>query len=164
MKKSTILSLATAIAVVGTSAFTFATWDQLEATNTGTLSLASPVKLSSGNPVTYTTADNTLSTDAPTYSSDVTFEVNDVTTKTITSLEITSVKVYENADSEKTDLADNFTISIDGTTDNTGVTQSEGKVIDSSVETENKYTIKLTPKNDTYAGKELSVDVMAKIQ
>ena len=164
MKKSTILSLATAIAVVGTSAFTFAVWDQLDATNTGTLSLASPVKLSSANPVTYTTADNTLSTDAPTYSSDVTFEVNDVTTKAITSLEITNVKVYEKDDTEKIDLANDFTISIKGATGNEGVTQTGLTATDSSVEKENKYTIELTPKDDNHAGKDLSVDVMAKIQ
>ena len=44
MKKSTILSLATAIAVVGTSAFTFAVWDETTASETATLTVGSPVK------------------------------------------------------------------------------------------------------------------------
>lgn len=46
MKKSTILSLATAIAVVGTSAFTFAAWDQLDATQSATLTYTDPVIVS----------------------------------------------------------------------------------------------------------------------
>lgn len=43
MKKSTLLSLATAGAIVATSAFTFASWDQLDDSKTVNLSYADPV-------------------------------------------------------------------------------------------------------------------------
>lgn len=46
MKKSTLLSLATAGAIVATSAFTFATWDKTTAEQTLTVSYANPVTVS----------------------------------------------------------------------------------------------------------------------
>lgn len=46
MKKSTILTFATAAAIVATSAGTFATWDTLSASQTVTLTYADPVVVS----------------------------------------------------------------------------------------------------------------------
>ena len=45
MKKSTILTFATAAAIVATSAGTFATWDTLEASQSVTLTYANPVQV-----------------------------------------------------------------------------------------------------------------------
>lgn len=53
MKKSTLLSLLTAGAVIATSAGTFAAWDTTVATSTGTLSFDSPVTIATTSTPTY---------------------------------------------------------------------------------------------------------------
>lgn len=69
MKKSTILSLATAGAIVATSAFTFAAWDQLDSTATvGKLKINEPVSVTvtpDTSSELATTSDH--GTDAPVY-------------------------------------------------------------------------------------------------
>ncbi|WP_317317876.1 hypothetical protein [Longibaculum muris] len=87
MKKSTILSLATAIAVVGTSAFTFAAWDQLDATQNATLTYRKPVKLT--ETITQPTEGQyELGTEAPATTVEVSFEIENTDSKA-TKLELT---------------------------------------------------------------------------
>lgn len=77
MKKSTLLSLATAGAIVTTSAFTFAAWDQMDATKTATLTIRNPVTVTAAaGDVTLTS--NTEYDSLPAYSADTTFALENV--------------------------------------------------------------------------------------
>lgn len=79
MKKSTILSLATAGAIVATSAFTFAAWDKLDDTKTvATVELRNPVTVTvtedTSKELTSTTALDTI----PVYTGTATVNVSEV--------------------------------------------------------------------------------------
>ena len=89
MKKSTILSLATAIAVVGTSAFTFAVWDETTASKTATLSVGSPVKITADTFENFKEDSSRTLGNNPVYTSDVTFNISGNDTGKATSLTLT---------------------------------------------------------------------------
>lgn len=77
MKKSTILSLATAGAIVATSAFTFAAWDKLDDTQTvATVELRNPVTVTedTSKELTTTTPLDTI----PVYTGTATVNVSEV--------------------------------------------------------------------------------------
>lgn len=73
MKKSTLLSLATAGAIVATSVGTFAAWDQMDATANGTVTLRNPVTVTTSTMGAATEEANYGST--PIYTSKATFKV-----------------------------------------------------------------------------------------
>ena len=76
MKKSTLLSLLTAGAVIATSAGTFAAWDQTTATVTGELTIDKPVTVTVS--ALSLERDGGLSQNAPTYKGEVTVEAKDL--------------------------------------------------------------------------------------
>lgn len=141
MKKSTILSLATAIAVVGTSAFTFAAWDELETTENTTLTYREPVKLTE----TITApakVEYDLGAAVPATTVDVTFNIVNPDSKA-TKLEL--IPTLKN--SSDTDLNDKVKIEIK---DKDGNALSNN--IDTTVtgsETKN-YEVVITPTDASY--------------
>lgn len=162
MKKSTVLTFATAGAIVATSLGTFAAWDNTDATNTGTLKLGSPVNISSVE-ATYNNDERTLGQD-PSYSADVTFKVDD-TDHLVKELDVTEIAVYASDDATKqTPVTDKFTITVAGAAGNSDVTTDGAKLKDTSVEESNIYTVTLTPTDKELAGKEYVVDVKASIK
>ena len=94
MKKSTLLSLLTAGAVIATSAGTFAAWDTTEATSSGELSFDSPV----------TIATTSTPTDAVVSGVDVTFKKG-------------STDLTTGVDKNVTDAANSYTVTITPTSD-----------------------------------------------
>ncbi|WP_050636887.1 hypothetical protein [Candidatus Stoquefichus sp. SB1] len=141
MKKSTILSLATAGAIVATSAFTFAAWDQTEATGTASLTFRKPVTITEEitNPIK---ADYTLNAEA-TIDVPVTFAINN-DDSLATSLEIVpTLKTSSGNDiSGKVD----FVIK-----DSESQLVTDGKVSNPSTSSKEKYTITVTNKADSGA-------------
>lgn len=116
MKKSTILSLATAIAVVGTSTFTFAVWDQLDATAKGTVTFSNPVTITTTSTAfTLTESDRTLNTMPKVESSAdaIEFTVDDKDSKT-SGLKLSAV--VKNA--SNVDVTDQSDITFNDGTDN----------------------------------------------
>lgn len=94
MKKSTLLSLLTAGAVIATSAGTFAAWDQTTVTSTGDLKIDKPVTVTATN--LKLNRENGLSENAPTYKGTVTVSAKDLPSSvTSANYEITYVaKAY----------------------------------------------------------------------
>lgn len=163
MKKSTVLTFATAGAIVATSLGTFAAWDNTNATSTGTLKVGTPVTITAGAGITYNEAERSVGQD-PVYTADVAFTVEKAG-KTVSELDVDKIAVYESNDKEKaTPVTDNFTITIAGAAGDTGAVSNGATIKDTSVEDVNTYTVTLTPKNTTVQGKEFVVDVVASIK
>lgn len=161
MKKSTLLSLATAGAIVATSAFTFAAWDTTTAESTGTVTFSNPVTVTTST-VSFTLTEETRVLNAmpigATSDDAIQFEVSDNDQKT-SGLKLDAVvKNQSNVDvTNQLDITFN-----DGTTD---IKNGE---IDVTTGTEStKYKVTVTPKSDATVsdlGGELSVAVTATLQ
>lgn len=151
MKKSTILSLATAIAVVGTSAFTFATWDQLDASTTASLTIAAPVTMELEN-LTLTDSTRELGDTVPIYSGSATLTVDNIPESQKENYEIDyETKVYDgSADNEGTILNNVTTTAVESTP----ATELNGV---------HTVDVTVTPPDSTVAGKSLTVKVTAKL-
>ena len=76
MKKKTLLSLLTGIAIVASTAGTYAVWDTLSAKSTGNVTFRNPVTVKAADTYTLTQSTSTLDT-APSASGTVTFNVSD---------------------------------------------------------------------------------------
>ena len=155
MKKSTILSLATAIAVVGTSAFTFAVWDETTASKTATLS-GSPVKITADTFENFKEDSSRTLGNNPVYTSDVTFNISGNDTGKATSLTLTPT-VKEN---DVTLSADKVDVTLEQTGDDTGLLD----LVDSKIEASNTYTVKVTVKDAGLAAKDLTVEVTGELK
>lgn len=145
MKKSTLLSLATAGAIVTTSAFTFAAWDQTSDITTGTFTLRSPLVLEMG---TMTVSQNETVGELPTYTATTSLTLENMPESiTAETHEIKyTAKVYKNYVSET----------------NKGVEVTEGLTITPIGEENPKaqahnVSVEVTP-TDTTEGKALADD------
>lgn len=156
MKKSTILSLATAIAVVGTSTFTFAVWDETTASKTATLSVGSPVKITADTFENFKEDSSRTLGNNPVYTSDVTFNISGNDTGKATSLTLTPT-VKEN---DVTLSADKVDVTLEQTGDDTGLLD----LVDSKIEASNTYTVKVTVKDAGLAAKDLTVEVTGELK
>ena len=108
MKKSTLLSLLTAGAVIATSAGTFAAWDQTTVTSTGNLKIDKPVTVTATNLVL--TWEDGLSENAPTYKGTVTVSAKDLPSNvTSENYEITYVAKAYRADDDTKAAVDGVT-------------------------------------------------------
>lgn len=107
MKKSTILTFATAAAVLATSAGTFAAWDQTSVSQTQNVTLAKPVTMTLSQ-ATLTT-NKTVGADVPVYEGTGTLKITNLPkTATTSTHEITyTAKVY--TDAQKTTEAKGVT-------------------------------------------------------
>lgn len=149
--KKSMLGFMTASAIVVTTVGSFAVWDTLTETSSGTLTVA--------NPIVVTAADMGQMTETrtwekvPEYEGSVTFEVaglND-TTNTMLTLDPVLKNGEVAVDTNKYDIT---------------ITQTEaenglGGMIDSKVEQSNEYKVVVTPKAEAIdlAGKELTLEV-----
>lgn len=167
-KAKLLLTLAMAAAVVSTAAVSFAQWDTLSATATGTVTLTKPIVVTASKDETYSVASKDANTGVSTYSGEVTIAAADVpaSQKDTTQLELTP-KVSDGS----TDVTSNFTVTVekDGATAGT-VTATGNTTTDAAPDltgANNTYTVKLVPNDDdatkALAGRALNVEVEAKL-
>lgn len=77
MKKTTLLSFATAAAIVVTSTGTFAVWDTMSSDATNTLTVTSPkITVNAGTLATFTSGNDVAGADSIEYTSSATFKVD----------------------------------------------------------------------------------------
>lgn len=135
MKKSTILTFATAAAVLATSAGTFAAWDKISDTQTGTLTYANSVTinetLDAPAKVTYDLGTETI----PDAQANVTFKVDDKDKRAGVLTVVPTVKQGE------ADLVTEGKVKV--TVKKGGEALVDNK--DSSIAENNDYTVVITP-------------------
>lgn len=142
-KKSTLLSLATAAAIVATTFGTYAVWDTTTDKASANLTLRKPVVVKAATLNEFVTTDEFGT--IPAYTSNVTFTVENLDQVTDGKITLaTAVKKGE------TEVTENFDIAYEEV-GGTGLTNN----IDSTVTNSNQYTVKITPK-DTEAAKALA--------
>lgn len=133
MKKSTLLSFATAAAIVVASAGTYAAWDKLDATKTATVTIDKPVVVTMADIGEFNKATTELG-NLPSYTQDVTFNVAEF----------------------PIEAEEDYKLTVDATSDQSGkVTVTATKAIDDTndkISGEHKYTVTVTPIDDVDAG------------
>lgn len=135
MKKSTILTFATAAAVLATSAGTFAAWDQISDTQTATLTYANPVTVTETiTPPSLTTY--TLGAEkAPETEVSVKFAVSDQDSRA------TALTVVPSVKQGAADLVENGKVTVTVKKGETALVDNK----DSSIAANNDYTVVITP-------------------
>lgn len=105
MKKSTLLSLATAGAIVATSAFTFAAWDKLDATTQAvTIKMRKPAEVTVATDLATGTATETFNS-MPKYEATAKFNVADIPASEEAKYEFTpTVKVMDTTNDVTSDV------------------------------------------------------------
>ena len=157
MKKSTILTFATAIAIVATSAGTFAAWDQLEATSdVANLVVGTPVTVQAGTLTTFNEEERVLGDTLPSYTSTVEFNVVDTDSKVS---KLTLEPILTDSSDQPIDAA-KATIEITQDGADNGLAGN----VDSKVEATNTYNVKVSVKDASLAGKTLKVSVKGTLQ
>ena len=96
MKKSTLLSLATAGAIVLTSAGTYAVWDTLSGTSTGQITVANSSVTVAATNMTFVEGTDTIGEDSIAYTGTAKFEVTDAGNNVNTMTLVPTVKNGEN--------------------------------------------------------------------
>lgn len=154
MKKSTLLSLLTAGAVIATTAGTYAVWDTVTATSSGTISVAKPTVIVNATDFgAMDMGENGLGAQTIDYTKDVTFTVEGVTNGDVDTM--TLVPEVKNGDAVLTAADVDVDIKKGGTS-----IKTDTAYIDSAVaEGANTYTIVVTVKNKTLASANLTVSV-----
>lgn len=143
MKKSKLLSVLTAGAVIATTVGTYAAWDSLEANTTAqTVTFRKPVTVTVDNPGLKIGKDTSELNEMPKVTGTVKFTVNDTENKA-TKLTITPTLTANGA------TIDNFDIVLKDTKNNNNeiTLNPEGKFVDESLNT-TEYTVEVTPKNE----------------
>lgn len=153
MKKTTILSLATAVAVVATSAGTYAAWDTLEVSKTASVTFSKPVEVALKE-LSFETTDTLGST--PVASDTITITVTDTDNQAKT--DTLTIKPEISVSDSSGITIDDFTIEVVDNTEgqnaefedyNTGLS---GSVSEGFKDTKfnhsgaNTYTVTVTPK------------------
>lgn len=148
-KKSTLLSLATAAAIVATTFGTYAVWDTTKDSASANLTLRKPVVVTAELSENGFAATNEAFGETPSYTSDVTFTVTNL--DQVTDGKITLETAVKKSDG--TPVTSDFDIVYTEAAGETGLTDR----VDSSITASNQYTVKITPK-DTDAAKALADD------
>ncbi len=151
MKKSTILSAATAIAIVATTAGTYAVWDDLSATGSNTFTVSADSTVVSD----FALGEFTKSADdatSVTYKSDFTIAVDGTASKM--SLE----PVVTKKDGTAIDASYYEVVMNDGASP---ITATGGKYEDVTITASNLYSVEVKVKNTALKGAELKVTVNA---
>lgn len=140
-KAKLLLTLAMAAAVVSTAAVSFAQWDTLSATATGTVTLDSPVTVTAttATGVTYDAASRELGV-APAYEGKVTFATD---TASFPAGKTPQLDLSTKVMNGEADVTNDFTVAYAKKDDQT-FTGSTDKSVDAS----NEYTVTLTPNGD----------------
>lgn len=148
-KKSTLLSLATAAAIVATTFGTYAVWDTLESDTSQKISIARPSVIVTANSVALT-ENNTIGGDEVNYSTTATFNIQGA--ENLSSLKLTPTVTM----TDETSITEGVDYDVEiAQTDDTIV----GGVDSSLVEGDNAYNVKVTIKNKDLQGKEMEVIV-----
>lgn len=149
MKKSTLLSLATAGAIVATSMGTFAAWDTMSVSTSGTVTLRNPITIEA--PAMLAATETANYGETPTYESKAEFTVTNAPT---TGYKLTPSVVVKNGENTVTDA--DVTVAV-----------LDDKESAADVNGVHKVTITMTPKDTvaakTLAGQELTVEVTGTI-
>lgn len=144
MKKSSLLSLLTAAAIVTTSAGTFAAWDNLTATSTGTLSVPNDsVEVTKVDMGTIAVKTNALEGSEVVFAGEASFTVTDAGDK------IGSLNVVPEVKDGDTVINDAGKVEVTATPQ---AAYAKGS---------NKYDVVLKVKDSTLAGKTLTVSLTA---
>lgn len=168
MKKSTLLSLATAVAIAVTTAGTYAAWDTLTDDTTASVSFGTPVTVNVADSYTLTSdADTRTLGETPEATGDVTFTVED-TNSLADTLTLTPT-VTEGVG--KTDMSAYVDVTIidKGESGTPALTKSGSSFVDKTLtSTSTTYTVTVTPKSDTasveaLSGKTLDVTLTAEL-
>lgn len=165
-KAKFLLTLAAAAAVMSTAAMSFAQWDTLKATATGTVTLAKPIVVTASANTSYTSNSKDNASGAPIYTGDITVAAADVPDASKTGVEMKLTPKVSKSDG--TDVTTNFVVSVEkggaDLTADAGTATDTAPTLDG---TDNTYTVTLVP-NDTdeakaLAGEELNVKVEAEL-
>lgn len=159
-KKSTLLSLATAAAIVATTFGTYAVWDTTKDSASAELTLRKPVVVAAKLSEKGFEATNEAFGETPSYTSDVTFTVANV--DQVAAGQITLNTAVKKSDG--TDVTSNFDVVYTEAAGETGLTNN----VDSSITASNQYTVKITPRDTTGAkdlatGTALTVEVSGEL-
>lgn len=157
MKKSTLLSLLTATAIVLTSAGTYATWDSLTAKSSSNT-------LNFRNPITISVGDNALATKKSAFNTTPTAEGTVKFTVANTEKLAKKVKLTPSVKEGGVGL-DKFDIKIKLENAPNYLSEDGGAFIDEAVaeSTDYKpsYTVEVTPKDSSVAGQDIKIDLTA---
>lgn len=149
--KKSMLGLLTASAIVVTTVGSFAVWDTLEATSTGTLSIASPIVVSK---VDMGALTETRNWDAvPEYAGEVSFSVEGLADTS--GSQLTLAPVLKEGDSVIE--ASKYTVEITQDGADNGLSGN----VDSKVDSTNKYKVVVKPNADAtdLGGKSLTLEI-----
>lgn len=149
-KKSTLLSLATAAAIVATTFGTYAAWDTLSVTsNAQEVTIASPVNMEI-SPAEFTLVSRELGADVPKYTSTATVDVQNVPEGQTSDYKLAvSAKAYKDQEM-KTPVTNE--VEVTATTTSTSATNGNHDI-----------TVSVTPKEDSPVAGKYYVTVTAEI-
>lgn len=175
MKKSTLLSLLTAGAVIATSAGTYAVWDSLTADTehkTVTLGQAVDVQATAGTFALNPASRTTFSTEAgQAASGDITvlLDTVDAALQTGRKVELTPTITFKDGGTDMSVDASQYSVVVKkGDTELTGVsgvyTDDGTTTALDFTSTGNKYTVVITPKDTSLAGKTVDVTVHVELK
>lgn len=138
MKKSTLLSFATAAAIVATSAGTYAAWDQTTATTApAAVTFREPVAITTSALTKNEAESVTAYNEVPTYVANTTFTVS-------------------NVPDDATGANMDYTVALKDNNQPVGADAYTTEVVDSATQINGDHPVKVTVKpNDTEAGKAL---------
>lgn len=153
-KKSTLLSLATAAAIVATTFGTYAVWDTLKDTSTSNaITIASPSVKVEAKAMNLDGTD-VIGSDNIVYEGTATFNITGK--DKLADLKLTPTVEVEG----KTLTAEAYSVEITQTTDNTFTGDAANGYTDKTLEDgENAYTVKVTVKDSTLAASKMTVSV-----
>ena len=146
MKKKTLLSLLTGIAIVASTAGTYAVWDTTQASTSGNVTFRNPVTVTANESYTLNNSTSVLGT-TPSASGNVTFNVSDPSKLGNTLTIVPEISGGTNA------TLNDFTITLtnkDNPSDKI-TKNASGGFVDSQINNTgaNNYTVTVTPKNST---------------
>ena len=157
MKKSRLLSLLTAAAVIVTTAGTYAVWDTLTASTTESITFRNPVTVQV-NPE-YTLTETTASLGVgPSASGDVTFTVSD------TNSLAKQLKIVPSVSGGTASTSDfDFTITDKNNLSAPLSGDASSGFVDTTLDS-TVYTVTVTPKNNSVAGQNVSITLTATLE
>ena len=154
MKKSTILGVLTAAALITTSAATYAAWDQTQFTTTSTVNVRDGVKVSSAAEFDLSGGEALTAADQLVYTGTVNFTTENTGNKKLKLTPVVSGNEVQ---------ADDYTIALSKSGTSLSGDAADGYT-DASPTASNEYTVTLTVKDETnLGGKTLTVNVTAEL-
>lgn len=155
MKKSKLLSMLTAGAVVCTTFGTFAAWDTLEGTTSATITVANKKVAVTVDALTFDAGDDTAANQIV-YKGTVGFDITNY--DKLTTLKLTPTVSNETA-TNPVDITGKYDVKI--TQDNDTLTNDQGIYTDTALAASNSYKVEIIIEDETLVGQDLSVKIDA---